>query len=135
MGALTKGAVRRQRVGGYSASYVAMAVIFQGAMVVLDATTGQAKAAQAGAAGTNGRVVGVAQHSAAVGELVRVERWAYQFKSTAAAPVTWADVGKPCFAANDNEVTMDDAGGVRAGTVVDVELDGTDVLVWVDFSY
>lgn len=135
MGSLTQNVSLRCRVGGSQSSYVAASAVYQGAMLVMLAATGNAQPAEAASAGTNGRVVGVAQTSAALGERITAERGVYAFKNTSANPVTWAHVGSKCYAANDAEVTADPAGGVVAGVVVDVEVEGAQTVVWVDSRY
>jgi len=122
-----------ERAGVYLAPGVAAnAVIFQGALVCLNASGFAVPGAVAATLTAVGRaeesVTGTATAGEAKAEVkAGVYRWA---NSTAADLITIADIGKDCFVLDDQTVARTNPGGntrSRAGVVVDVETLG----VWV----
>lgn len=109
--------------------------IFGGGMVAFDAS-GNARPA---ANGTVSRCMGVATATVdnlagAVGaKTVVVRRSCFQFFTT---DVTVADIGKDCWAVDDQTVTktVPATNPAKSGVVVSVEMVGAAALVWVDMS-
>lgn len=141
-------AKRTQKFGGGNLLQVgvaAAAVILQGGMIVLD--SGYARPARAGQGATDllkladvadYRVIGMALKSVTGGagdgdEVVDVEFGTYLLGNSAGADIIAADdVGKLCYAVDDDTVALTSAGGTRpvAGVIREVGGDG----VWVEIS-
>lgn len=127
-----------QRRRGQQASFplAANAVIYAGAMVAIGTGTGYADAATTA---TTWAVVGSARESVdntggANGALqVPVDRegWFRYANSAAADAIALDDVGKVCYAVDDQTVALTDGGGTRsaAGRIRDVDAQG----VWIEF--
>lgn len=111
-----------QRREGHSAVFTAGGTIFQGGMVAMDA---QGKAVAATASGTD--VIGMALRPAINGEAVEVARGVYLFDNSPADALALADVGKPCYVADDQTVKKTKGTSPVAGMVFDVDHTG----VWV----
>ena len=133
MTALVTARATREREGkdfGYEVA--AGVVIFAGAMVALDAY-GYARPA---GGGTSSRALGVAlstvdnTNGAAGSQTVVVRRSCFAFATT---DVTVADVGKDCYAVDDQTVTTTQTN-CKAGVIVGVELEGKSLAVWVDMA-
>ena len=124
---------------------VAAAVILQGGMIVLDG--GYARPARAGQGGTDllkladvadYRVIGMALKSVTGGagdgdETIDIEHGTYLLGNSANADAIAADdVGKLCYAVDDETVALTSAGGTRpvAGVIREVGSAG----VWVEIS-
>lgn len=78
-------------------------------------------------------VLGLLADSGAGGDSVNVRRGTFRFaNSSGADEITLADVGKDCFAVDNQTVSLTDASGTRpkAGRIFDVDAGG----VWVEFS-
>lgn len=134
MTALTQGRALKERSLrdiGYAVD--AAIKIYGGALVALSA------AGDARPAGNNTvtRCVGVAQDSVdnssgvAGDKTVIVRRSCYPFATT---DITRADIGKTCWAVDDQTVTKTQPTGTPAkvGEIVEVELTGTSTQVWVN---
>lgn len=132
--------------GGLLAVGVATAaVILQGGMILLDG--GYARPARAGQGATDllkladvadYRVIGMALKSVTGGagdgdETVEVEHGTFLLGNSANADAIAADdVGKLCYAVDDDTVALTSAGGIRpvAGVIREVDSNG----VWVEIS-
>ena len=111
--------------------------IHQGALVILAA--GEAIPAREGQGADNAAkaaeaatfvAVGVAEKSATAADaVVQVKATTVLMVNLAADPVSRADIGKPCYAVDDQTVAKTSPNNIRAkaGTIVDVE----DIGVWV----
>ena len=109
--------------------------VIGGGMVAFSAA-GNARPA---ANGTTSRCMGVATETvdnttgAAGAATVKVRRSCFAFATT---DVTVADVGKDCWAVDDQTVTKTQPGAnpAKAGMIVAVEVIGSVTQVWVDMS-
>lgn len=109
--------------------------IFGGALVALSAA-GDARPA---GNGTTSRCVGLStdtvDNTAGVAgdKTVVVRRSCFPFSTS---DITRADIGQTAYALDDQTVTKTAPAGTpaKAGEIVDVELTGTQVQVWVDLS-
>ena len=109
--------------------------IFAGGMVAMDASGFARPAANA----TTSRAMGVAMATidntsgTAGAQTVVVRRSCFGFATT---DVTVTDVGKDCWALDDQTVTKTAPASnpAKAGVVVQVEVVGTVTVVWVDMS-
>lgn len=110
------------------------AVIYAGALVVLDA----AGDAAPGSTATGLTARGVAQHTVdnsggAVGdETVETERGAWRFENDGTDPVDRTHIGGTAYIVDDQTVAATDGTGTRsaAGKIIDVDTAG----VWVDIA-
>lgn len=110
----------------------AAAVIFKGALTVLDADGNAVSATKAEDLTT----VGIARKGVdnsggeAGAKIVEVRKdEAARLKNDAANPVTRAHIGQPCYILDDETVTSLAAGSSIAGTVEDLDDNG----VWISF--
>jgi hypothetical protein len=128
MAALTAGRPTQRRSGlHWSWTVKSGAVAYQGGMAALDG--GELVRASANASLI---VVGVFAEPPVPGQRCLVERGCWQFaNSTAADAITAADIGQPCYAADDQTVARTSATNTRpkAGIIRDVDAFG----VWVEF--
>lgn len=134
---LTAGKKIQERTGhDFSFPMAALAVVFQGGLVMLKAGLAQRASAQADAASAaTCRVVGVARKGSTGGATdglarAEVERGVFLFKNSAAADaLTLSDMGAQVFVVDDETVAKTSNSNMRpaAGTVIDVDAAG----VWV----
>lgn len=128
MAALTADRLVTRREGGRTVRPLANAVtIWGGAIVALTITGAAVPAGHA-----DGTIIdGVAEKPGEDGR-VETRRGVYLCDNHATDPITRADIGRTCFAADDQTVAKTNGGGARlaAGRVIDVEGFG----VWVEFS-
>lgn len=110
-----------------SVTAAATALPFQGGLVTLLAASGLAVAAGTAAAGA---AIGVATKTPVASEVFDVQTGVFRFGNSSAADlVEKADIGLPCYIADDQTVALTDGGATRAkaGLIVDVDASG----VWV----
>jgi hypothetical protein len=109
--------------------------VIGGGMVAFGATGYARPAANA----TTSRCMGVAMETvdntagAAGAATVKVRRSCFSFATT---DVTLADVGKDCWAVDDQTVTKTQPGSnpAKAGVIVAVDVSGSATQVWVDMA-
>lgn len=136
MTALTKGRTTPQRAGDINDGPVAAAqLIYAGAIVMRNAAGFLVKGATATGLIGVGRAEELVDNSAgADGDAVlRVRPGIFAYANSAAGDLlTAADIGKACFAVDDQTVAKTDGTGTRskAGTITRVDADG----VWVRFD-
>lgn len=109
--------------------------IFAGGMVAFDAAGNARPAANS----TTSRCMGIATNmvdnttGTAGAQTVIVRRSCFAFATT---DVTVTDIGKDCWAVDDQTVTktLPSTNPAKAGVIVSVEVAGAALIVWVDMS-
>lgn len=136
MAPLTEARRTKQRSGDRRSFGVAASVlIYQGAMVAVDANGFATPMATSTTLQGVGRAEAQADNSSGANGAITVEVGAgiYPFANSAAADeINKDDIGKVCYGVDDQTVALTDGTGTRspAGTIFDVD----DAGVWVKFS-
>jgi len=136
MTALSKGRKTSARMGlEYMAPVAAATKIWQGAIVVLDASGNAAPATMAtGLVAAGGAQATVDNSAGAAGDMtVVIEKGVFAYANSAAGDlITRAEIGDTAYLVDDQTVAKTDATGTRsaAGKIMDVDAEG----VWIKFD-
>lgn len=136
MAALTKGRNTSERSGlDFSAPVAAAVLIYEGALVALDASGDATPGAVATTLTALGRADERADNSGgAAGDIsVKVRKGVFRFDNSSAGDlIARVDIGNDCYIVDDQTVAKTDGTATRsiAGKIVDVDAAG----VWVEFK-
>lgn len=123
----------QQKMGDDEAFGVAAgAVIYQGALVVLDGGWAEGGASGAGLVSVGVALSTVDNSSGSNGDAaVQIRKGIWKFDNDGTDPVTISDIGSDCFVVDDHTVAKTDDTGARsvAGKITNLDAGG----VWVKF--